>query len=202
MGEEEVGPGGQACPLSGVVKSSQVMVPAREVSVAPFDLERYRRQRKQLGKSDMTINREFAFLRHIYTMAITHGKASENQIKKVLFTWKNNGRIRLLSLDEESCLLANCGPQLRLIVLTALHTGFRKSELLSLTWDDLDSRWRIMTVQAAYAKNGEARSVPMNDVLTVILKAIRINIAVDSWVFCNRHGILYKSFRSAFEKAV
>jgi integrase len=58
------------------------------------------------------------------------------------------------------------------------------------------------TVQAAYAKNGEARNVPMNDVLTVTLKAIRMNTAVDSVVFCNRNGTPYKSFGSAFEKAV
>ena len=58
------------------------------------------------------------------------------------------------------------------------------------------------TVQAAYTKNGEARNVPMNDVLTVTLKAIRMNTAVDSVVFYNRNGTPYKSFRSAFEKAV
>src|SRR2546428_12092825 len=44
--------------------------------IAPFDLERYRRQRQQAGKSDVTINRELAFLRHLYTMAVTWGKAT------------------------------------------------------------------------------------------------------------------------------
>jgi hypothetical protein len=37
-GEEEVVHCCQACPLSGVVKSSQLMMPEQEVSVAPFDL--------------------------------------------------------------------------------------------------------------------------------------------------------------------
>src|SRR5215468_449646 len=48
----------------------------RLAEIAPFDIERYRRQRKQGGKSDVTINRELAFLRHLYTMAITWGKAA------------------------------------------------------------------------------------------------------------------------------
>ena len=170
--------------------------------ISPFDLERYRRQRKQMERSDVTINRELAFLRHCYTMAITWGKATENPVKKVRFARENNGRIRMLSLDEESRLLAHCGPQLRPIVLTALHTGFRKSELLSLTWGDIDFRRRVITVRAAYAKNGEARSIPMNDVLTIALKAIRMNATLDGVVFCSRNGTPYKSFRSAFEKAV
>ena len=38
--------------------------------IAPLDLERYRRQRKQSDVSDVTVNRELAFLKHLYTMAI------------------------------------------------------------------------------------------------------------------------------------
>ena len=49
----------------------------RLTEITPFDLERYRRQRKQAGVGDVSINRELAFLRNLYTMAITWGKASE-----------------------------------------------------------------------------------------------------------------------------
>jgi hypothetical protein len=95
----------------------------RLAEIAAFDLERYRRQRKQAGKSDVTINRELAFLRHLYTMAITWGKATENPVKKVRFAREDNGRMRMLNADEEACLLAYCSPQLAPLVLTALHTG-------------------------------------------------------------------------------
>ncbi len=148
----------------------------RLVEIAPFDLERYRRQRKQAGVSDVTINRELAFLRHLYTMAITWGKASENPVKKIRFARENNGRIRMLSLGEEGQLLAYCRPQLKPLVVAALHTGFRSSELLSLTWEDVDFRRQIITVQAGTAATGP--------------------------VFCNRQGTPYRSFRTAFERAV
>jgi len=169
--------------------------------IAPFDLERYRRQGKQAGKSDVTINRELAFLRHVYSMAITWGKATENPVKKVQFAREDNGRVRMLSPDEEAQLLAHCGPQLKPIILTALHTGFRASELLSLTWGDVDFRRRVVSARAAYAKNGESRSVPMNDVLTTTLHAVRMN-ALDMTIFCTSKGAPYRSFRSAFEWAV
>ena len=45
-------------------------------------------------------------------------------------------------------------------------------------------------MRVAYAKNGEARRVPMNDVLTATLKAIRITLTGDGVVFCSRTGIL------------
>jgi len=173
----------------------------RLAEISAFDLERYRRQRKQAGVSDVTINRELAFLRHLYTMAITWGKATENPVKRVRFAREDNGRVRMLTLEEEEQLLAQCAPHLKPLVVTALHTGFRTSELLSLTWADVDFRRRVITVRAAYAKNGESRGVPMNDVLTMALKEVRMNAPGDV-VFCNYKGTPYRSFRSAFERAV
>ena len=87
-------------------------------------------------------------------------------------------------------------------MITALHTGFRSSELLSLTWRDVDFQRRSITVQAAYAKNGESRSVPMNDVLTATLEEVRINSTATGPVFRSRQGTPYRSFRRAFERAV
>ena len=75
-------------------------------------------------------------------------------------------------------------------------------ELLWLTWDDVDSQHRILTVRAAKAKNGESRSVPINEVLTPTLEAVRINSTAMGAVFLNRHDTSYRSFRTAFERVV
>jgi integrase len=128
----------------------------RLAEVTPFDLERYRRQRKQAGVSDVSINRELAFLRNLYTMAIAWGKASENPVKKVRFARENNGRTRFLTHEEEGRILACCVPSLKPLVVTALHTGFRMSELLSLTWHDIDFPRRMITVRARMRRTGRA----------------------------------------------
>ena len=71
------------------------------------------------------------------------------------------------------------------IVMTALHTWFRTSKLLSLTQADVDFRLRVITVHAGYVKNGESRSVPMNEVLLSTLKPSRmIALSADTPVFC------------------
>jgi integrase len=109
----------------------------------------------------VTLDRELAFLHNVYSMAMACGKASENPVKQVRFARENNGRMRMLSSEEDQRLLTCCGPQLRLLVLTALYTRFRKSELLSLIWDDVDFQRHVITVQAAYSKNGASQGVPM-----------------------------------------
>jgi integrase len=60
----------------------------------------------------------------------------------------------------------------------------------------------MITVRAGYVKNGEARSVPMNQLLTDILKSVKLANSRGDRLFCNRDGTPYRSFRSAFERAV
>lgn len=168
-------------------------------NITPLDLEKYRRKRQEEGRSEVTINRELAFLRNLFNMAIKWGKATTNPVREVKFAREDNGRVRFLTQEEEERLLPACKEPLRPVVITALHTGFRLSELLSLTWDDVDFTRRVIQVRAGYAKNGESRSIPMNEVLTTTLEAIRIS---DGPVFRNRKGEPYKSVRTAFENAV
>jgi integrase len=92
--------------------------------------------------------------------------------------------------------------QLRPLVTTALHAGFRASALLLLTWEDVDFQRLVLTVRAAYAKNGESRSVPMNEVLTATLQAVRMNVSASGLVFRTRTGKPYRSCRTAFTHAV
>jgi len=174
----------------------------RLADISAFDLERYRRDRKQAGKSDVTINRELAFLRNLYSMAVTWGKATENPVKKIKFARENNERMRILTRDEEQRLLDCCTSHLKPLVTTALHTGFRSSELLSLTWDDVNFQRRIITVRSAYSKNGESRSVPMNDTLTATLKLVRLSSSEEGSVFLSPQGTPYRNFRTAFERTI
>lgn len=174
----------------------------RLADISPLDIERYKRQRQGAGVSGVTINRELAFLKNLYSKAIEWGKVSDNPVKKVRLYREDNARTRFLTDEEEARLLDCCGPQLKPLVVTALHKGFRASELLSLTWQDVDFRRGVVTVRAGYAKNGEARSVPMNQVLTATLKTVKLQRVEGEEVFCNRQGTPYRSFRTAFERAV
>jgi integrase len=97
-------------------------------------------------------------------------------------------------------LLPACSEYLKPLVLTALNTGFRRSALLSLTWEDIDFDRLTVTVQASYAKNGERRNTPMNDLLHPTLEEVRIKSPGP--VFPNQKGVQYCNFRTPFNNAV
>lgn len=170
--------------------------------ISARDVERYRRIRQQHGRSNVTINRELAFLRNLFNKAIDWGAVSENPVRKVRFAQEHNQRIRFLTKHEEARLLPVCKDPLRPVVITALHTGFRAGELLSLTWEEVDFDRRLVTVESAYTKNGERRSIPMNEVLHATLEEVRIKQHKAGPVFLSRSGTPYRSFRTAFERAV
>jgi integrase len=143
-------------------------------------IERYKQTRKAQGRSEVTINRELAFLKNLFTLAITWGKVAENPVKQVRLFREDNARTRFLTEEEEPRLLAHCNAHLKPLVIAALHTGFRKSELLALRWANVDFRHRLIKVEAAYSKTHEARSVPMTETLTATLKSLKISAPSDS----------------------
>src|SRR5437867_10883121 len=81
------------------------------------------------------------FLTRIRAFAHTHSeKHSPPSVAKISARYTmdkvdlfrvDNGRTRYLSPAEAENLLAACNPDLRVVVLAAMYTGFRKSELKS-----------------------------------------------------------------------
>jgi len=67
--------------------------------------------------------------------------------------------VRFLDEEEEYRLLGECKEHLHPLVVTALHTGFRRNEVLSLLSEDIDFARGLVSVRAGYANNAEGRSV-------------------------------------------
>ncbi|MBN3758394.1 tyrosine-type recombinase/integrase [Paraburkholderia sp. Tr-20389] len=57
------------------------------------------------------------------------------------------------------------------LVITALHTGMRKGELLALEWEDVDFELRTIHVRRAVAKSDRRRDIPISDELLACLTA-------------------------------
>lgn len=172
--------------------------------ITPWLIEKYKKERKEKQRSNQTINLELACLKTLFSKAVIWNKAGGNPVKQVAMLRVNNARVRILDEEEETRLLARCRGHLHAVVVTALHTGFRRSELLSLRTADVDFARGLLSVQAGYAKNGEGRAVPMTQTLQSVLRDLvqEAEASNSSFLFRNCHGEPYRSVRSAFEYAV
>jgi integrase len=163
--------------------------------------EEYKVKRRQ-AVSPATVNRELALLKHMCTKAVEWGYLKANPLASVKFLKEPPGRLRYLTLEEMDALLAACSPHLRPIVITALHTGMRKSEILGLTWQDIDFGAKTITVRQT--KNNEPKVIPMNQSLYEELQRLPRRLH-SAYVFCNVQGERYdevkRSFKTACRKA-
>ena len=162
------------------------------------DIERYRAVR--IGKvTKSTVNRVLNCLSSLYNRAIEWGKASNNPMSKVKLFKVPEKRIRYLEKEEIDKLLLNCCEHLKPIVIVALHTGMRKSEILGLKWHDIEIKRGI--IHLLDTKNGEKREVPMNEVVQKTVINVLKN-PESQYVFCNKDGKPYGNVRKSFATAL
>jgi len=164
-------------------------------------VERYQAKRVKT-RTKATVNRELAWLRHLFTKAIEWGKALENPVKKVKFFKENNSRLRYLQTEEIQALLDACFAKTRPIIEAALNTGMRKGELMNLRWSQVDMKNDFITVEKT--KNEERRIIPMNATLKQVFEGLPRSIDRNGLVFAygeSKTPNPRKAFESAKEKA-
>ena len=174
--------------------------------ITPKSIVEYKNRRYAAGLKPASINRELASLKKAFNLAVKEWEwCRENPVSRVSMEQENNTRDRWLSFEEEARVLQSCAPWLHDLVTFALHTGMRMGEILDLTWQGVDCTRR--TVMVCRSKNGERRTIPVNDtVLSVLRQKSKVRSLMTDVVFCSHvftpmeSGHLRRSFRVALSK--
>jgi integrase len=149
-------------------------------------VEAYQSERLHAGKKILkneeimankpaTINRHIATLKHMFTKAVEWEMVEEDTLKRIRrakMLEENNRRLRYLSKEECHTLIDACVDYLKPIVITALNTGMRKGEILSLKWDNIDMNNGFILLDSGMTKNGERREIPINATLRATLEEL------------------------------
>lgn len=117
-------------------------------------------------RTPSTVNRYLASLSSLFTYAVKQLRwINESPCLHLMKLKENPGRDRVLSDEEISRLLPICktsrNPYLYCIVLIALTTGARQSEILNLEWQCIDFDNKMAHLKET--KNGKPRSIALVD---------------------------------------
>lgn len=120
-----------------------------------------------------TVVRYMAGLSHVFTVAIREWQLlDDSPMRKVRKPSLPRGRVRFLDDNERERLLNACrasnNEYLYLVVVLALSTGMRKSEILNLCWQDVDISKQRITVHNT--KNKERKIVPLSNLALELMK--------------------------------
>lgn len=147
-----------------------------------------------------TVNRELVLLKHMFNLAIAWGKATANPVRGVRLLREAALPERILTREEITKIFAVCSDYFRPIVLTALHTGMRKMEILTLKWAQVDMEKRVITI--LFSKSGRIRKIPINAVLYNVLVGLKEKATTEYVFTCRRTKLPPGEIRTAWLTAI
>jgi integrase len=180
--------------------------------VTPSLIVEYRNKLKQgityrkKPRSGSTVNRYLAAFSAALGIAASEWQwIQANPFSRVRREKENSGRVRFLSSDERTALLEACkesrNKSIYLITILALSTGMRQTEIMSLTWSQVDQDRGVITLFKT--KNDEIRAVPLVGLAkTELQKYGKVRNIKIPYVFVGRHHSYSQFPRGAWESAL
>jgi len=138
------------------------------VDISPAMISDYKVKRREDGVSPRTINYELTLMGHAFNLALLEWEwVKDNPVRRVRKDRVNNFIERWLTPEEEKRLLRVSAPWLREIIIFAIHTGLRQSEIVDLKWSQIDLERRTMTIFEQ--KNRGIDTLPLNETIIRLL---------------------------------
>lgn len=172
--------------------------------------------------SNSTVNREIGVLSKIFSLAIANGYTNANPVRDVKKLRVTNKLERHLSVEEEKRMYQVCDDDfsftdlpfeeqeklsrkhngehayLKPILIMALNTAMRKSEILNMTWDCVD--FDKNEISALNTKNGKKNTIPMSSKLRETLLKMYIIKGNNKYIFTNPYtGTKYNDIKKSFK---
>lgn len=121
------------------------------------------------GVTPATANRYMALVRSVLRRAC-HEWEWIDRVPKVGMYRQATGRMRSLTREEFSRLLAELPPHLADMALFSVATGLRQANVTRLQWKQVSLERRHLWVGADQHKNGSAHAVPLNEIAMEVLE--------------------------------
>lgn len=157
-------------------------------------------------RANSTINRHIEMLSKMFNLCIDNGLLEINPCKSTHQLREENFKIRFLTKEEEKRMFDVINAEyssLKPIIVCALQTGMRKSEIFNLKWNQIDFKKGF--IEILKSKSGKARKIPISKRLDEELRKLLI-LKSNEYVFINPqtqkpYVDIKKSFSSILEKA-
>ena len=158
-------------------------------AITASKLEAYKAHRREQKAKPTTVNRELNTIKAMLNKAVAWGALSQSPAKSVQKFKEPRRQVRYLSKEDVRALLKTADEWLKPVIEVFLHTGLRRDELIHLTWQDVDFKNLVISVQAKddwHPKDYEARHIPMTARLLQVLQSLPRRDG--SFVFTNNGG--------------
>jgi integrase len=120
-------------------------------------VKKYVAQKLAAGAANATVNRELAALKRMYNLGLQAEKIHRKPYIPMLE--ENNTRLGFFEHGEFVAFRNALPDYMKPVVTVAFYTGWRKQEILSLRWNQVDLNARTVRLEVGTTKNRKGRLV-------------------------------------------
>ena len=173
---------------------------ARAAALTTYQIRQYQLARRAAGAATGTINRETSALHRMCTLAVHWGwldtvPGFPDRLRE------NPPRQGFFEHPEYLAVRAHLPAPWQDILDLAYYSGWRKNEILGLTWDELDEAGGVIRLSPARSKTLVGRILPMSQPIAEALARRRARRDPDSPLVFHRDGIPIRRWRTAWRTA-
>ena len=165
------------------------------------EIQTYIEDRLEDGAANGTINRELSALKRILNLGARQYPPKVNRVPFIPMLKEKNVRKGFFKHKEYLALLKALPSYLGPVVIFAYKTGWRKSEILGLTWDRVDFKEGTVRLETDETKNSESRTIYLDEALIKLLRIQKMRKGEHCSHVFQRDGKPIKDFRGAWKKA-
>ena len=173
----------------------------RVVDITTPAINEYIALRLNQKAANATINRELSALKRMFTLAMRSTPPRISNAPYIPHLAENNVRTGYFDHDDFLSLRNALPDYLKNLVTFAYLSGWRKGEILGLTWERVDIHNRTVRLEADDTKNREARTIYTDgEILSLLKDQFRKRQLHCRYVF-HRNGNQIKSLSKAWSTA-
>ena len=173
---------------------------ARAATLTTYQIRQYQLTRRAAGAATGTINRETSALHRMCTLAVHWGwldtvPGFPDRLRE------NPPRQGFFEHPEYLAVRAHLPAPWQDILDVAYYSGWRKQEILGLTWEEIDMAGGVIRLSPARSKTLVGRILPISPPIADALARRRARRDPDSPLVFHRDGIPVRRWRTAWRTA-
>ena len=173
---------------------------ARAATLTTYQIRQYQLTRRAAGAATGTINRETSALHRMCTLAVHWGwldtvPGFPDRLRE------NPPRQGFFEHPEYLAVRAHLPAPWQDILDLAYYSGWRKQEILGLTWEEIDMAGGVIRLSPARSKTLVGRILPISHPIAEALVRRRARRDPDSPLVFHRDGIPVRRWRTAWRTA-
>lgn len=147
--------------------------------IKPIDLEELKNTLLMMGRSKQTVNKYLQLISKMFNIGIDNMWISVNPVKKISKFKTQHQQVRYLEEVEEKALFRYANKYWKGVLLVALHTGLRLSNIRLLQGKNINLDFRILDITEN--KGNKHIKLYLNDVLYKFFKTFEFK--EDDYIF-------------------